>query len=154
MIRRAIAKDIDRIIELLSQVLEIHAEIRPDVFYSGKTKYTNEQLQEMILDDENPIYVMTDDSDYVIGYIFCEISTPKNNIMIPNKKLFIDDLCVDEKYRRQHKGEELFEFAKQEAKRLGCVEVALYVWAGNDSAMKFYEKMGMKPRSYVMEIKL
>ena len=29
-----------------------------------------------------------------------------------------------------------------EAKRLGCYEVTLNVWAGNTSAEKFYEKMG------------
>ena len=31
-----------------------------------------------------------------------------------------------------------------EAKRLGCYEVTLNVWAGNTSAEKFYEKMGFK----------
>ena len=42
-IRRAIEKDIDRILELLSQVLEVHANARPDIFISGKTKYTNDE---------------------------------------------------------------------------------------------------------------
>lgn len=32
-IRRAEEKDIPRIIELLKQVLQIHADIRPDIFY-------------------------------------------------------------------------------------------------------------------------
>lgn len=41
-IRRAEKKDIDRINELLGQVLEIHAQIRPDIFIPGTTKYTNE----------------------------------------------------------------------------------------------------------------
>ena len=34
-IRRAEEKDIPRIIELLKQVLQIHADIRPDIFISG-----------------------------------------------------------------------------------------------------------------------
>ena len=33
-IRKAEEKDILRIIELLGQVLQIHAEIRPDIFYT------------------------------------------------------------------------------------------------------------------------
>ena len=50
-IRRAHEKDIPRLIELLEQVLQIHADIRPDIFIPGTTKYTNEELAEMIKDD-------------------------------------------------------------------------------------------------------
>lgn len=56
-IRRAHEKDIPRLIELLEQVLQIHADIRPDIFIPGTTKYTNEELAEMIKDDTKPIYV-------------------------------------------------------------------------------------------------
>lgn len=56
-IRRAEEKDIPRIIELLKQVLQIHADIRPDIFISGTTKYTTDELVKMINDDKKPIYV-------------------------------------------------------------------------------------------------
>ena len=39
-IRRAEEKDIKKVMDLLSQVLEIHAKIRPDIFVSGKTRGT------------------------------------------------------------------------------------------------------------------
>ena len=39
-IRKAEKKDIPRILVLLEQVLQIHAEIRPDIFIPGTTKYT------------------------------------------------------------------------------------------------------------------
>jgi hypothetical protein len=42
--RRAQVKDIPAIMKLLSQVLEIHASIRPDIFIPGTTKYTVEEL--------------------------------------------------------------------------------------------------------------
>lgn len=51
-IRRAEEKDIPRIIELLKQVLQIHADIRPDIFISGTTKYTTDELAKMINDDK------------------------------------------------------------------------------------------------------
>ena len=53
--------------------------------------------------------------------------------------------------RGQHIGERLFEYVKNEAKRMGCYEVTLNVWAGNTSAEKFYEKMGMKTKERQME---
>ena len=43
-IRKAEEKDILRIIELLGQVLQIHADIRPDIFIPGTTKYTNDEF--------------------------------------------------------------------------------------------------------------
>ena len=49
-IRRAHEKDIPRLIELLEQVLQIHADIRPDIFIPGTTKYTNEAVSYTHLD--------------------------------------------------------------------------------------------------------
>ncbi len=151
-IRRANEKDIPRLIELLGQVLQIHADIRPDIFIAGTTKYTNEELSEMIKDDTNPIYVAADENDVCMGYAFCRLrEQPFSNNMVPFTSLFIDDLCVDASARGQHIGEALFEYVKSEAKRLGCYEVTLNVWTGNTSAEKFYEKMGLKTKERQME---
>ena len=152
MIRRAKKSDIPRLIVLLQDVLEIHAAIRPDVFISGTTKYTQEELEELIVDNQRPIYVAVDETDFVLGYAFCVLKEqPFSNNMVPFKSLFIDDLCVDSACRGQHIGEELFEHVKSEAKKLGCYEVTLNVWTGNDGAEHFYEKMGMKTKERQME---
>lgn len=151
-IRRAAEKDIIRVRELLSQVLEIHAKIRPDIFVSGTTKYTDAELLQMFRDDKRPVYVAVDEKDQVVGYAFCVIRPqPFSNNMIPFSALFIDDLCVDADIRGKHIGQRLFEYVKEEAVRLGCYEVTLNVWEGNDSAKAFYEKMGMKPKETQME---
>ena len=47
-IRSAKEKDIPRIIELLGQVLQIHADIRPDIFIPNTTKYTDSELQALL----------------------------------------------------------------------------------------------------------
>ncbi|MBO7397803.1 MAG: GNAT family N-acetyltransferase [Clostridia bacterium] len=154
-IRRAEGRDVPRIIELLGQVLEIHAAIRPDIFVPGTTKYSAEELENMIRDDRNPVFVAVDGEDKVIGYAFCRIKEqPAAEYMVKFKSIFIDDLCVDAKARRQGVGELLFEFVKREAKRLGCYEVTLNVWAGNELAERFYEKMGMKTKERQMELVL
>ena len=152
MIRKAEERDIPRIIELLGQVLQIHADIRPDIFISGTTKYTADELKEFLKNEENPIYVAVNKADVCVGYAFCQLrEQPFSNNMVPFKSLFIDDLCVDQQERGQHIGESLFNYVKNEAKRLGCYEVTLNVWAGNTSAEKFYEKMGMKTKERQME---
>ena len=151
-IRKAEKKDIPRILTLLGQVLQIHAEIRPDIFISGTTKYTSCELEELLKQEDTPIYVAVNEDDLCIGYAFCQLKEqPFSNNMVPCKSLFIDDLCVDRQARGQHIGEGLFEYVKQQAKELGCYEVTLNVWAGNTSAECFYEKMGMKTKERQME---
>ena len=153
MIRRAKETDIPRMITLLNQVLEIHAAIRPDIFVSGKTKYSVAELKEILADDNKPVYVYTDENDECMGYCFCVLrDIPKADFMAPIKILFIDDLCVDESKRGEHIGRKLFDYVKEEAKRLGCYEVTLNVWEGNDKAIAFYNSLGMKVKEYQMEL--
>ena len=151
-IRKAQEKDISRIIELLGQVLQIHAEIRPDIFIPDNTKYTEQELAALLKDEKKPIYVAVNEEDVCMGYAFCQMKEqPFSNNMVQFQSLFIDDLCVDRFARGQHIGESLFDYVKQEAKRMGCYEVTLNVWAGNTSAEKFYEKMGMKTKERQLE---
>ena len=151
-IRKAEKKDIPRIIDLLGQVLQIHAEIRPDIFIPGTTKYTLCELTELLKQENKPVYVAVDEDDLCMGYAFCQLrEQPFSTNMVPFKSLFVDDLCVDKQARGQHIGESLFEYVKQQAKELGCYEVTLNVWTGNTSAEHFYEKMGMKTKERQME---
>lgn len=152
IIRAAEKKDVGRVLELLSQVLELHAEIRPDIFISGTTKYTEEELLNIFSDKKRRTYVAVNGDKGVVGYAFCVIkSQPFSNNMVPFDSFFIDDLCVDKSERGKGTGKALFEFVKSEAKRLGCYEITLNVWEGNDAAIAFYKRLGMKPKETQME---
>ena len=90
-IRKAEEKDIPRIIELLGQVLQIHADIRPDIFIPGTTKYTVSELTELLGKEEKPIYVAVNEEDVCVGYAFCQLQEqPFSTNMVPFKSLFID----------------------------------------------------------------
>ena len=56
MIRRAIEKDIPKIIDLLKQVCLVHHKGRPDIFKVG-TKYSAEELKVILKDKSRPILV-------------------------------------------------------------------------------------------------
>ena len=151
-IRKAEAKDADQIMALLSDILELHARIRPDIFIPGTTKYTEEELLTIISNDETPVYIAVNDDDEMMGYVFCIIQDPPFiTNMVQFKTLFIDDFGVVEKFRGQHIATEMFEFVKEEAKRRGCYDVTLNVWEGNDNARKFYDSMGMKVKETQLE---
>ena len=103
-IRKAEEKDIPRLLALLGQVLQIHAEIRPDIFIPGTTKYTVCELAELLKQEDKPIYVAVDEDDVCMGYAFCQLKEqPFSTNMVPFKSLFIDDLCIDKQARGQHR---------------------------------------------------
>ena len=84
IIRKAEETDIPIILELLKQVLQIHADIRPDIFIPGTTKYTADELMELLKNDEKPIYVAVDEDNVCVGYAFCQLQEqPFSNNMIP-----------------------------------------------------------------------
>lgn len=149
-IRKAEPRDIPRIMELLSQVLEVHAKGRPDLFKSGTTKYAPSELGEIIADHERPIFVGEHDG-VVLGYAFCVFQQHKELNTPEFTTLYIDDLCVDEKARGMHVGKALYEYVLKFAKESGCYNVTLNVWACNESAMKFYEKCGLQVQKIGME---
>ena len=152
MIRRAIEKDIPKIIDLLKQVCLVHHKCRPDIFKVG-TKYSTEELKAILKDDIRPILVSVDENDNVQGYCFCIYQQHLNNSVLTDiKTLYIDDLCVDETLRGKHIGKELYESAVELAKDTGCYNLTLNVWSCNQSALKFYESLGLLPQKIGMEL--
>lgn len=150
-IRRAEDRDLEAVLRLLSQVLEVHAVIRPDLFVSGTRKYTEEELKAIFRDDRRPVFVAEADGA-VLGYCFCIVEETKDSHTLrESRSLYIDDLCVDEKSRGQHVGRALFDYAADFARHIGCYDITLNVWEGNDAARKFYERMGCTPRKTYME---
>ena len=150
-IRYAKKADVPAILKLLSQVLLIHHKARRDIFKPSGTKYTEEELFDIIKNEKTPVFVAEIDTR-VVGYCFCVIyDEEENNILLKRKDLYIDDLCIDENMRGKRVGQALFEHAESYAKKIGCNSVTLNVWSGNDGAIAFYEKMGMTPRKTLLE---
>ena len=153
-IRRAETRDIPGMIALLYQVGGVHHDIRPDIFRENAIKYTPEQLEALLTDENSPIFIC-DIEGRVAGYCFCQIREfTDSTVLTARKELYIDDLCVDENRRGQHIGSALYDHAVTYAKEIGCQFLTLNVWCGNDGAMSFYENAGLKKRNITMEKKL
>ena len=150
MIRRAEIKDIPGIIELLHQVNMVHHVIRPDLFKPYTTKYDEQALEELLSDGNKPIFVF--DDGVVQGYAFCQVTEVKNDQLLQNiKTLYIDDICVDETARGKHVGKALYDYVHDYALSIGCYNITLNVWEGNEPAICFYRNMGMQVQKTTME---
>ena len=150
--RRAEEKDVDRLYEMLRQVQQLHADGRPDIFKEGTNKYDKESIRKFLVNPLTPVFVADNGDGVAVGYAFCDIKEQKeSDNLMPIKTYYLDDLCVDEKHRGRGIGTILYNAVLSEAKKAGCYHLTLNVWHLNQSAVKFYEKMGMKPLKTTME---
>ena len=150
-IRKAALKDIDCISELLIQVNNVHHEGRPDLFLADKTKYSKEELKGILEDSDRPVFSAVNEDDTVLGYAVCEFQVHGGNNQPDFKTLYIDDICVDRLYRKNHIGLALYQHVLHFARESGCYNVVLNVWEKNPSARHFYEACGMQVQKTTME---
>ena len=150
-IRFACDRDIPGMIDLLQQVGAVHHQIRPDLFRAGAQKYDEAALNALLTDPNRPI-LAAEIEGKLVGYAFCILQITENDpVLCDRKVLYIDDLCVEETLRGQGIAGVLYERVLEYARELGCDAVTLNVWCGNENAMKFYEKCGLKPQKIGME---
>ena len=150
-IRNAEERDIPRLIELLYQIHKVHSDPRPDLFRRGSKKYDEEELKRILSDNERPIFVGVDENDNVLGYTFCILQHYGNQSLNEYDSLYVDDFCVDEKCHKNGIGTVLYDYVVKFAKKSGCHNITLNVWAQNEDAIIFYNRMGLSVQKYVME---
>lgn len=151
-VRRANETDIDSILKLLIQVDMVHHNGRPDIFKGPATKYNTTELKDIIADDTTPVFVCVNESGEIMGHAFCiHQQHVGNSVLTDIKTLYIDDICVDENFRKMGVGKSLYEHVIKYAKESGFYNVTLNVWSCNPGALKFYETMGLKPQKIGME---
>ena len=151
-IRRTEENDINEINKLLYVVQEVYHRARSYLFKGNTKKYTDLELKEIIKDDTKFVFVYEDDKQ-IKGYAFCIIKEEVSHILTNIKTIYyiIDDLGVEEASRHNYIGTKLYSFTLEYAKRIGCYNLTLNVWADNKDALKFYEKIGLHSQKIAME---
>jgi ribosomal protein S18 acetylase RimI-like enzyme len=153
-IRFAEAKDVTGILALLRQVGQVHHQGRPDIFRKGAQKYGASQVLAMLNSSKTPIFVAVEE-EKVVGYGFCQVKIYENDpVIADHTEVYIDDLCVDENCRGQGIGQAIYKEIIRYAKMRKADSITLNVWCCNESAMRFYEKLGLTPQKIGMEIQL
>ena len=153
-IRFACENDIPQMLDLLLQVGEVHHQIRPDLFRAGAQKYDEATLKRLLKTSDRPILAAEEDGK-MVGYAFCILQVTKDDpVLCDRKVLYIDDLCVDANFRGAGLASALYNRVVAFAREICCDAVTLNGWCGNDRAMAFYKKCGLKPQKIGMEFPL
>lgn len=155
IIRKAVNEDIPELIRLLHQANYVHSSKRPDIFKRNITKYTPEQIEGIIANEDAPIFVAQKEDrkgEPILGYVFLQIGEFKDDEKMSDRKYaYYDDVCVDAEARRMGVGKALMQYAEDYAKECGCYNIELHVWELNPGALEFYNDFGMVPQYTSME---
>lgn len=154
MVRFAEEKALDKVNELRKQVNAIHVKGRPDIFKSG----FGQELQNFVyvlLNDENRDILVVERDGVICGMACVEyVCKPETPYMMARDFYHVQEIAVDEAFRRQGVARELFEFMKEDAEKRKLNKIELDVWAFNESAIEFYAAMGFKEARIWMEMQL
>lgn len=153
-IRRATKRDYKSISELLQILHVLHVKNRDDVYLENDNILTENQYMNILKNDNKMIYVAIN-QDIVIGYILSSmIKIDQSSVCKKDKILYIDEIIINNKYRRMGIGKRLIEYIKQKGNDIGCKTVQVNVWSFNNCAIEFYKKNGFTTRNIRLESKL
>lgn len=154
MVRFAEEKDLPRVNQLRSQVSELHAKGRPDIFKSGFCQELQDRVYEMWRAEDRDVIVA--ERDGVIRGMACVEYLNKQESPYCNarKIYYITEFGVDETFQRQGIGQELMEFIRTDAWARGFSSIELDMWSFNETAQKFYEAIGFRTSHLFMECSL
>ena len=133
-VRPATREDIARVYELICELAE---------FENAREQVeTTPAILERDGFGENPLYqlLVADDGGEVVGMAlsYFRYSTWKS------KRLYLEDLIVTEKARGRGVGRALLEATIEAARQTHCSGLMWQVLDWNESAIKFYEKFGVR----------
>ncbi len=131
----------NNLLYLYIQGFRYHYNARPDVF-SNKT---DEQLEKSLLSELDKLNFLVLEDSTIKGYIAYHIKDKHDRI------LWIDQLVVDEKYRKQGYGKKLINKLKEIAKNENCKRVELNCWSFNQDAVNMYLHIGFSEQKVVLE---
>ena len=141
--RLASEADFDVVNRLARQVHELHVQWRPDLFRS--VEYPIPQEAFSVLLHEQRLLLAQQDGAVIAYAVFAmqRLDVPK---LVPHKTLKLDEICVDEAYRRQGIAKALMNELMRRGREQGCTDLRLTCDPHNAAGIALYESLGMKPK--------
>ncbi|MBR5283427.1 MAG: GNAT family N-acetyltransferase [Clostridia bacterium] len=150
IIRQATIRDYEAAAALEQSVFQLHYENRKDFLRYRTEPLEKERFASML---EGMIYLLAEEDGIILGQAIAYKRGYKDHPVFNDMEwLEIDDISVAPEAQGKGIGKALFEAMKQTALDMGLHHIELTVWAFNEKAKGFYEKMGMRSRIDRMEI--
>ena len=131
MIREAMSKDLDAILELY---LFLHEDSIPE-----KDEYLRETWTQ-IIQDPNHHLIVNEVDDKIVSSCVCVIIPNLTRNVRPYA--FIENVVTHEEFRGKGYAGECLEFARQIAEKENCYKMMLLTGSKKPETLRFYEKCG------------
>lgn len=132
---------------LAMEVHGLHVGWRPDIYEMPVEIYPADRYQSTL--EAESLYVARQ-GESVVGYAAIKIRDYDWAGMVPRRVLFVDEICVSSRYRRQGIGKAMMAEIRKLAKTQGCTGLQLGVYPQNKDAVAFYEACGFAVQSITM----
>ncbi len=144
-IRTAQIRDIDGIFEVLAEADQLHRDAHPEIFRPGGFDASIKKFYRACIMDPAAEIFIAEQQTKIVGAILISLQhSPKAPALLPRKFGVIENIAVHPSLRETGIGQALMKRAQQWAAALGASSIELTVWAFNQGAMSFYEKIGYK----------
>ncbi|MBB5174696.1 GNAT family N-acetyltransferase [Texcoconibacillus texcoconensis] len=155
-IREACYNDYNMIATLKAQLHTLHVEQRPDLYIQMEEPLSFDMFQSWLNHTRSTVLVCEETyRQKVIGYALLQRDNPTSFESIKAQRtVYIQEFILDEAYRGQHVGEQLFQSICNYAQKWRAERLELSVQEFNHQAIQFYEAMGMKTKSRKMEMRI
>lgn len=151
MLELATLSDREAVNTMAREVHAMHVSWRPDIYRMPEELYPEDRFLEAI--SEGQLYVAKIDGT-VAGYVLVRVRAVENPGLVPRKIMLVDELCVEEAFRRQGVGTGMMREIRALAQALGCTDLQLGVYPQNADAVAFYRKCGFNMQSVTMQRKV
>ena len=144
-------RDFAAVAALYEQVHQLHVQNRPDM-YRGTYDLTRGEFDAMRLEPGQLALVAEADGRAVALCAATVKETADSPILVHNRIVYIDVLCVEAAYRRQGIARRLWQALLEAARAQDIHRVELKVWQFNEAALAFYRSLGMRAKYTAMEM--
>lgn len=155
-IRKANKKDNHELEKLSAEVQQKHAKERPDQHRFKSVTFEEVYKTNIYANSQFGVFVAVTKEGKIVGYIITRIMKhePHFEGQQAYAYLYLHEIAVAGDYKKQNIGKKLINYAQNFAKENKAQSIELGVWEFNQTAIKFYEKLGFKTKIRKMEIKL
>ncbi len=151
-IREAKIEDLKQITIIQEQIQDLHLKERPEIFKEKNMNMIEQELIQIMNSKEETIIVAVDEKSIIYGILIYKIKEIKNHINLQDSKiLWVDDIGVNEKYRKNGIGKKLMEEAENIARLQKCNRLELNCWSFNKDALEFYKSLELTTQRNIME---
>lgn len=151
MLELATLSDRESVNAMARQVHAMHISWRPDIYEMPEELYPEDRFQQAIQDRQLYVAKM---GGIAAGYVLVKIRDYNWPGVVRRKIMVVDEICVEEAFRRQGIGTEMMLEVQALARALGCTDMQLGVYPQNADAVAFYQKCGFQIQSVTMQRKV